>query len=454
LVQNYLYADVATLIAPGGTGKTTQLLYETIHIVLGMPLYGLNVVSPGPVAILMAEDSGDVLYARLREIMSGLGLTDDQKRTVLTSTYVADLCGQDLRMVWRKDGTIKPTALADHIIERYSPINPALITIDPTVNFGAGEQQYSNDDAQALLTGARRIVRAVQCGVRYIHHTGKQNAKEWALDQYAGRGGSALPDGCRMVSVMQPWRPETEVQLPLGVTHGPGESVMVLARPKGSYHKPQPNIWITRRGWTFSHFVEGPPDKEAEKAALAAQVEQFLTAELQASRYHTQNSLQPQGLMKRDPLRRAISDLTASGRVVYAKMPKGRTGHGGAREYLHPLKFGAPPPFGAASEKEPEADDLVRREIPHLGGAPSYRDREFGAPRCADSLPPSPCCAGTPRHTNGAPSAPRDEAAMAEVRDWLQSLGEDTETITESLEKCAADPALMAGYLRSAREGR
>jgi hypothetical protein len=41
---------------------------------------------------------------------------------------------------------------------------------------------------------------------------------------------------------------------------------------------------------------------------------------------------------------------------------------------------------------------------------------------------------------------------MAEIRGWLQTLGEDPETISEVLEACARDPAVMAGYLQSARE--
>jgi RecA-family ATPase len=40
------------------------------------------------------------------------------------------------------------------------------------------------------------------CCVRYIHHSGKQNGRDKATDQYAGRGGSAFADGCRMVHVL------------------------------------------------------------------------------------------------------------------------------------------------------------------------------------------------------------------------------------------------------------
>ena len=47
IVEDYLFSDVGTYSAPGGTGKTTLCLYEYIHIVLGRSLYGLEVRKPG-----------------------------------------------------------------------------------------------------------------------------------------------------------------------------------------------------------------------------------------------------------------------------------------------------------------------------------------------------------------------------------------------------------------------
>ena len=35
IVDNYLFADVSVLTAPGGTGKTTIVLHEMINIALG-----------------------------------------------------------------------------------------------------------------------------------------------------------------------------------------------------------------------------------------------------------------------------------------------------------------------------------------------------------------------------------------------------------------------------------
>ena len=455
VVENYLYADAGALVAPGGTGKTTLFLFEAIHVALGIPLYGLKVTSPGPVVVITAEDNAEVLYARLRELMAGLGLDDGQKTEALARIYIADLCGQSLRLLRRTEGVIRSTDLPDHIIERYGPINPAIITIDPTVSFGAGEQQYSNDDAQGLVIAARRIVRAIGCCVRFVHHTGKLHARDGALDQYAGRGGSALPDGCRMVAIMQPWHPDSAISLPLGVTPCPGEELMILARAKGSYHQPQPDIWIARRGWCFSHTHAIPVDADAERAALAEQLEQFLIVELRAGHYHTQNTLQDQGLMKRAPLRRAISDLTAARRVVYTEIPEARSRRGGAREYLHPVEFGAPAQSGPATEKRPETPDSPCHEETSFGGAPPYRDRELGAPKSACSLPPSPRCAGTAWRTNGTPGAPTGNGHQeTTISAWLASIGEtDAETIAEVLESCRRDPSVMAGYLAQARAG-
>jgi RecA-family ATPase len=72
IVEGYLYADVAVKVAPGSTGKTTQELFEAAHIVLGRTLYGRRVLKPGRVLILTAEDSREMLVARLQRICAAL----------------------------------------------------------------------------------------------------------------------------------------------------------------------------------------------------------------------------------------------------------------------------------------------------------------------------------------------------------------------------------------------
>src|SRR5206468_5838994 len=98
------------------------------------------------------------------------------------------------------------------------------------ISFGVGEARV-NDAEQGLIEVARRIRRELGCCVRYVHHSGKANAHEKMLDQYAGRGGSTMADGACMVAVLQPLSGEEWAKL-AGVPLLDGETGMVLARPK------------------------------------------------------------------------------------------------------------------------------------------------------------------------------------------------------------------------------
>jgi hypothetical protein len=124
-------------------------------------------------------------------------------------------------------------------VERYQADPPAVVAFDPLVSFGASEGMV-NDNENGIVTAARRIVRGLHCCVRVIHHTGKGNARGGTLDQYSGRGGSALPDGSRMTTVLQAWSPEDGSGLhpPPGCRAGPEASITVMNRAKLSYAPP------------------------------------------------------------------------------------------------------------------------------------------------------------------------------------------------------------------------
>lgn len=84
------------------------------------------------------------------------------------------------------------TRLADDLGRAYRDDRPAVVTFDPVVSFGASENAV-NDNEQALITSARRIVRTLDYCVRFVHHTGKANTRAATLDQYSsGRGGIGI----------------------------------------------------------------------------------------------------------------------------------------------------------------------------------------------------------------------------------------------------------------------
>ena len=326
------------LNAPGGSGKTTITLFESVHIALGMPLYGLEVQSPGCVLFVTAEDSREILIARTRSVIEALDLSDAAKRHAWSRLLFWDVSGNVCRLAELDDGgNIALTGLADAIIAQYRDASLAVVFFDPAISFGVGERLV-NDNEQSLILAARRIVRGLNCCVRFVHHTGKANAREKALDQYAGRGGSALADGARMVTVLQSWEDADQQRTPpYGFTLAHGETALILARAKSSYHRPAPRIWLKRNGYAFEHFIEMRCDKNAERRAYADQLHTFLSSELkrEPARYHSRNTLEHAGIMPRAALRRALSDLELDHRAHEAPLPS-RLVHGRFKTYIQP----------------------------------------------------------------------------------------------------------------------
>jgi len=340
IVQGHLYADVAERVAPGGTGKTTLTLWESVHIVLGLPLYGCPVVSSGWLLIVTAEDRRERLVARLGKIMDGMDLTPRQRQKVQQGLLIWDVTGQPAKLVQESDGNLALTTLADDIIEMYRDDPPVFVEFDPLVSFGASEQRV-NDNEQALVLAARRIVNGLDCCVRYTHHTGKQNARDKTADQYSGRGGSALPDGCRMVGVLQTWSPSDSGGLrpPSDLSLAPHTQVIVYTRAKLSYAPSNlPRIWIKRDGYRFEWLAEQRISDSDAKTERVERLLAFLADELTARRYHTKTSLRAALSklgMTQVQINEAVQQALAAGDLHDMPLPKDRR-QGGRQSYLQP----------------------------------------------------------------------------------------------------------------------
>ncbi|HWJ68932.1 MAG TPA: AAA family ATPase [Sphingobium sp.] len=334
IVDQWFYVDVGVFIAPGGTGKTTLLLFQAICIALGLDLFGYEVRSAGPVVILTAEDSRETLVARLRFMCHQLGLTDEQVQEVRESVIITDVSGKGIKLTTVEKDVVMPSKVLDRLIVEVGFLCPSLLIIDPMVSFGVGESRI-NDAEQAMIDAARRIVNTVQCTVLYVHHTGKANARDKTTDQYSGRGGSALADGARMVHVLQRLNPAEWTQA-TGDSLGPDDSGFVLARPKMTWCPPQPDIYIKRRGYGFERIAAVDPTEGAGAITrqYADKVDQFLREEFLKGNKHTGRTLAELKLMPRQALRSAIERLMTDGRLVSEAVT---TGRGGARTFLRPI---------------------------------------------------------------------------------------------------------------------
>lgn len=338
IVENYLYADVGILSAPGGTGKTTLCLHEDVNIALGRFVWGMPVRKPGWTLIVTAEDQREYLVARLKRILDAMDLAPTDYAKALSSIRIWDVTGEMRKLTMLSAGNIVLTPLADLIVERFRADPPVQVRFDPVVSFGASESMV-NDNEQALVECARRICNGLNCCVRYIGHTGQEAARAKNTDQYTGRGGSAMPDGCRMVHVLQAAHGDKFKALgapPPDLDIPPDSQVLVLARPKNSHGLPQNRaIWIVRDGYRYTHAIEELAS-EPSVEVRAEQLLRFISSELKAGRRYTQNSLAELGGdktgMSRRKAKQALAELEVSGRLMRAKLDA--PGHGGRTYYL------------------------------------------------------------------------------------------------------------------------
>lgn len=334
IVEGYLFADVATMIAPGGTGKTTATLHEAACIVLGLPVWGLRVVEPGPVLLITAEDRRPYLVARLREICRAMRLTDAQTALVREFVRIDDRTADVRRLTAVVCDVVAVAGFAHEIVHGcwMEGFAPALVQLDPMVSFGTGESRV-NDAEQGLIDAARVITGGLDCCTRFVHHSGKLNARDKAADQYAGRGGSALPDGCRMVSVLTS-ATAAELTKATGATLADDEGAFVLHRPKVSYAPPnRPPIYVKRVGFAFtlaeSLTAEGREDAEAEtrrarevelRGALLDAAEAAQRAGLPLSQRALAENVRG---FKTNDKRDALALLLAEGWLIEGRVPPG-----------------------------------------------------------------------------------------------------------------------------------
>ena len=360
IVPNHFYSDVAVNVAQGGTGKTTLQLWEAIHIILGIPLYGEKIENPGWVLFVTSEDRRERLVARTREICNAMELSAAQTEKVQRELLIWDVTQAPVKLAMEHDGNILITPLAQYLAEAYSDHPPVMAIFDPTVSFGVSEQKV-NDNEQALITAARVITGGLDCCTRFTHHTGKGNARAGAVDQYASRGGSALPDGARMVHVMQTWdAKESKERPPIKLDIGKQTGVLKIHRAKLSYAPPGlPVIWIARNGFLFEWAEELKQTPEQIASAQVEQVLQFLRAEIKQERYHSKANVEAQRTaldMSRDEIRAALAELEVSGRIVHYDLPEEQR-HGGRQHYLSPRDM--PPANPARYREVGENDDAT-----------------------------------------------------------------------------------------------
>ena len=327
ILGRLLYAEVRTRIAAGGTGKTTLALFEAVTLALGRDLWGRSPSRPVTTVLITREDSREILVARLREIMCSMLLSQLEIERVLARVSIIDLSGKPFRLSAVTSDMVMPHEYnIGELCETLAPLKPDWVIFDPLVSFGVGEARV-NDAEQGLIEAFRLMRNRLDCCIEGIHHSGKLNSREKTLDQYSGRGGSALSDGSRMVAVLQPldaaeWQKATGTMLDLG------ESGLVMALPKLSFSKPQDNIYIRRSGYSFTRQDVSTLTPEQQSNKQAAELLTFIKNEYAKGRRYSASDLEAvrdKVNLSRSQVRASLTVLKVAGFIVYREV-KGKSG--------------------------------------------------------------------------------------------------------------------------------
>lgn len=364
VVEGLYPVDAGTLNGPGEQGKTTLALYEGAHIVLARTLYGHAIARPGPFLIVSAEDNRATIEGRLGAICREAGFSDREMQTIADNFHIEDLSDNPVRLIDNVYGAPVRTGLADTLIEKYRDAGLSFLHFDPLSLIGAPEA-LANDGAAETLRTMRYISRELKCCVRGAHHVSKEVSRNATIDQYAGRGGSALADNGRfnMQLVRLHERKFTvgkvAYRVPAVVTDADieDERALLLAVHKHSYRKKRPApVVLLRDGFRFEWFDAERAD--ARGLAEEARKRQETVCEVivgfvkeEGARVppvrHTGRSLEDarQRIAEtpgRNEIRDAVRTLLSTGRLFEVDRPKEEV-KGAGKTYLSLTRPDPPP---------------------------------------------------------------------------------------------------------------
>lgn len=271
IVDKLLPVDVGVMSATGGQGKTTLLIYLSISYVLGRDILGhvVNMARKPNVLIISAEDDELVFGKRLNDICAAMHLSAEDNAIVNTSIYFEDFSSDSVRLAEAGlNGNLQPTDVVERIVTAYADRQISWVIADPLVRFGPGER-FVNDGLDEVIKAARKIKESFKCFVLLVHHVSKESAQKGTVTQHAGRGGTALSDGCRLETQLVLHKTRDK-DMPATITNEmfvEGGTVFALHFHKLSHWKcPQEPFWIARKDYSFTWHQNTSP----EDAAVAA----------------------------------------------------------------------------------------------------------------------------------------------------------------------------------------
>jgi hypothetical protein len=348
-VYPYLPAGTAAVLTgAGGTSKTGLMVRIATSICTGTAALGDDRVEPGSVLFVSAEDRREILQRHVWAAVQGI---DPHRLSLVCKRFVVkDAVGSGFTMTQSVTGAAQIAIEVGDLIEfaRTLP-DLRLVCLDTLSRLNGGDEM--NEGLAVFIRSMERVSVATGAAVLVAHHTGKQQMRDGANDQYSGRGGSALSDNARSVLHLEVVKPGPGAPSN-AVDAVAGGRLLRLSHVKSNYAAPAPDVYLQRVTTPYAaQLVDFVPDMTPKGAEPVSKTWGIVASWLrdQTSHDHPTSSIieaELNGQVSRLNLRQALRWAEDSGLLEQAPHPR----PSGARKtfYVLPSIHSAIPPHSAA----------------------------------------------------------------------------------------------------------
>jgi hypothetical protein len=247
----------SAVVAPGGVGKTSWLVYRGIHFVLS---------EGNEVLFISGEDTEEDYQTKIHNAVyseyTGKPFPSDTARRIAKKLHILNLRGLGEKLIEDSAGSFVPSGVARDISQYIHHKLPRvrMVVFETVSRFAGGGED--NDRMEAIVSACDHIATKINGAVVLVHHTGKTQARDKIVDLYSGRGGSALGDNTRCMIVLTRIDDKYHGQRPIApdkvdVLAG---RVFEVSNVRNSYASTaSPEYFVTRQGQFYGPVLEPLP---------------------------------------------------------------------------------------------------------------------------------------------------------------------------------------------------
>jgi RecA-family ATPase len=306
LGTRFVRGFITLTIAPGGVGKSTLSLQESIAINTGREITGERVYERCPTWIYNNEDPNDELHRRIAGICIKYGIPIED---IADGVYLNSGVDRRLIVAQEANGVVIATpdvdALAWHIKKR----EIGLLTVDPFVRCHRVNEN-SNDQIDFVAEQFSRIAGNTGCAINLVHHLRKPpsgSSEGHAGNADSARGAGSLVSAARAAHTLATMS-QTDAKK-LGIDEEEARFFVRLDDAKANLAPPGAHtVWYKRESVKLPN---GSGLSDADSVGVLARVD-FSDAEKKASekkQHERENILYAIAELLRDGEERKVSDI-------------------------------------------------------------------------------------------------------------------------------------------------